>query len=157
MDSYSHGAFEVSGYKVAITNSERMVYNIQAAWATFMAPADGGVKSMSESVENKAYPHLHTVYYNFVDPTGPKLGYDMIIGYATTDGSVQSDPRITTLTIPAQNYKYKKVTGNPKETLGPVWAEINAMPKSEVARTYGYDMEMYSEDGNEVTVAVSVL
>lgn len=126
------------------------MHDIQAAWGTFMG------EGMGEKVEHKEYPHLHTVYYNFVDPTGPKLGYDMLMGYVTKDGTTQSDPRFTTITIPAQNYKYKKVTGDPRETLATVWKEINALPKEEVARTYGYDMEMYGVDGDEVTVAVSV-
>jgi predicted transcriptional regulator YdeE len=122
-----------------------------AAWWKFF------VDRFGDKVEHKAYPHLHTIYYNFVDPTGPRLGYDMLLGYVTEDGSAQSDSSLTTITIPSQNYKYKKVTGDPKVTLGPVWKEINAMPKEEVARTYQYDMEMFSEDGNEVTVAVSVV
>ncbi|MFZ2593365.1 MAG: effector binding domain-containing protein [Minisyncoccia bacterium] len=150
MESYSHGAFQVSGYTVSITDMETMMQSIQDAWGKFMSEALGDV------VEHKAYPQMHCIYYNFVDPTGPRLGYDMLIGYVTTDGAVQSDPRITTITIPPQNYKYKEVTGNPQEVLGKLWKEINALPKSEVDRKYGYDMEMYGEDG-KITVAVSVV
>lgn len=151
MDSYSHGAFQVSGYTVSLKNMMTMVADIQAAWGKFFA--DG----LDKAVEHKEYPHLHTIYYNFVDPTGPRLGYDMLIGYVTKDSTTQSDPRVTTVTVPAQNYKYKKYYGNPKEILASAWKEVNSMPKEEVVRTYGYDMEMYGEDGNEVTVAVSVV
>jgi predicted transcriptional regulator YdeE len=151
MDSYSHGAFQVSGYKASITSKAKMMEEIRSAWGVFM----GG--DMQGAITHKAYPHLHCVYYNFVDPTGPNLGYDMLIGFATEDGSVQADPRFTTITIPAQNYKYTKVVGDPRETLPKVWADINAMPKEDVVRTYGYDMEMYGAGGDEVTVAVSVV
>jgi predicted transcriptional regulator YdeE len=150
MDSYSHGAFTVAGYMVTGISRATMVHDIQTAWGTFMKDKMGDV------VVGKAYPHLHTLYYNFVDPTGPSLAYDMLIGYAVHDGTIQSDPRITTVVVPAQNYKYKKYTGNPRELLPGAWSEINAMPKEDVKRTYAYDMEMFSEDGNEVTVAVAV-
>jgi hypothetical protein len=36
------------------------------------------------------------------------------------------------------------------------WSNINSMPKFELPRTYGYDLEMYSEDGKGCTLAVSV-
>jgi hypothetical protein len=154
MDSYSHGSFTVAGYKVAIKSMATMVQDIQAAWGVFM---EGEAESMNAKVEHKAYPHLHTLYYNYKGLGSDAFSYDMLIGYAVTDGSTQSDARLTTVVVPAQNYKYKKYTGNPKEILEGAWQEINAMPKSEVARTYAYDMEMYSEAGDEVTVAVAVV
>jgi hypothetical protein len=36
------------------------------------------------------------------------------------------------------------------------WGEINAMPEAELNRSFGYDMDMYSEDGTECTLTVSV-
>jgi hypothetical protein len=80
----------------------------------------------------------------------------MILGYATKDGEVQSSPEIIALTIPPQNYQFTKISGNFQEILPIEWSKIYNIPKEEVNRNYGFDMEMYSEDYESCTVAVSV-
>jgi predicted transcriptional regulator YdeE len=151
MQEYSHGAFQVSGYKVTITNPQEAQGIIQEAWAKFMK---GG---LSGQVEHKAFQGVHAVYYNYHDLDNPAmLGYDMLLCFITETGSVQSNPNFITITIPAQSYKYTQVTGDFQSILPEVWAKINDMSKSEVNRNYGYDLEMYSEDGKTCTLAVSV-
>ena len=63
---------------------------------------------------------------------------------------------ITTLHIPAQDYQYITLTENIPNSIGEAWIHIRNMTESELPRTYGYDMDMYSADGKSVTVAVAV-
>jgi predicted transcriptional regulator YdeE len=152
MYSYSHGAFQVSGYKVTINNSQDAQSVIQAAWHRFMK------EGLSKLVEHKAYQHVHAVYYNYTNLDNPEQeGYDMILGYITEDGSAQTNPEFITITIPPQDYKYIKFTSDNFEQDLPIeWEKINSMPKSELNRTHGYDLEMYSEDYKTCTLAVGV-
>jgi predicted transcriptional regulator YdeE len=151
MQEYSHGAFQVSGYKVRITNPQDAQGIIQEAWAKFMK---GG---LSHQVEHRETPHVQAIYYNYHDLGDPlKVGYDMLIGYGTLEGKTQSNPELVTITVPAQDYRYTRVTGDFQTILPIEWKKINDMPKSEVNRDYGYDLEMYSEDYKTCTLAVSV-
>jgi predicted transcriptional regulator YdeE len=153
MQSYSHGAFQVSGYKVTITDEQQSHDIIQKAWHTFMQ------EGLSKLVEHKAYQHVHAVYYNYTNLDKPKnFGYDMLLGFITEDGSIQSNPELIDIQIPAQDYKYIKFTSdNFEKDLQVEWEKINAMPKSELNRAYGYDLEMYSEDYKGCTLAVGVV
>ncbi len=80
----------------------------------------------------------------------------MLIGYITKTGSIQKDPQITMLTIPAQDYRYTTITDISPEGIFGKWKEINATPASQLARNYGYDLDMYNEAGTDLTIAVSV-
>jgi predicted transcriptional regulator YdeE len=151
MESYSHGTFEVSGYVVTIPNPQEAQTVIQTAWKKFM---DGG---LSKLVEHKAYEGVHAIYYDYTNPTeSDKVGYKMLLGFITEAGTTQSNPEFQTITIPAQTYKYIEINGDFQKILPIEWAKINAMPKSEVDRDYGYDLEMYSLDYKTCTLAVSV-
>ncbi len=147
MDSYSHESFEVSGYVVRIDHPEDEMPIIQEAWWKFHG-------EFSDKIEHKLYPGIHTVYYNY-GPT--RKTYDMMIGYMTETGKVQSDENIATLTIPDQDYRYVVVNDeNLIPSMAQKWKEINMMSPAELLRSYGYDLDMYNEDGTEVTIAVSV-
>jgi predicted transcriptional regulator YdeE len=150
--NHTHGAFQVSGYKVTINNPQEAQAIIQKAWHKFMK--DG----LSQLVEHKATPHIQAVYYNYTNLDNPeKIGYDMLIGFGTEDGSIQINPELISIIVPQQDYQYIKFTSdNFQQDLPIEWAKINFMPKSEVPRTYGYDLEMYSEDYKGCTLAVSV-
>jgi hypothetical protein len=152
MDSYSHGIFQVSGYKVTINNPTEAQAVIQVAWKKFMH------QGLSQQVEHKAYQHVHAVYYNYTNLDNPELeGYDMLLGYITEDGSTQNNLELITITVPPQDYQYAKFTSDNFEQDLPIeWEKINSMPKSELPRDYGYDLEMYSEDCKSCTLAVSV-
>lgn len=151
MQSYSHGAFQVSGYKVTIPNPQEAQSIIQPAWHKFMK------EGLFKQIEHKAYPHVHAVYYNYTNPEDlNKVGYDMLLGFVTEEGSTQSNPDFVTIQIPPQDYKYTKIAGNFQQILPIEWDKINKMPKDEVNRSYGYDMEMYSEDYKTCTLAVGV-
>jgi predicted transcriptional regulator YdeE len=151
MQEYSHQQFQVSGYKVTITNQADSQKIIQDAWHKFMQ------EGLFKLVEHKAYPHVHTIYYNYHDIGDPaKFGYDMVLGFATIDGTTQTNPDFVTVTIPSQDYKFTKISGNFQEVLPAEWVKINNMPKSELDRDYGYDMDMYSEDKKTCTIAVSI-
>ena len=80
----------------------------------------------------------------------------MLIGYNTTDGVVQADPTITTLKIPAQDYRYTIVTDITSKGIFGAWNTINQTPQTELARSYGYDLDMYEPDRSSLTIAVSV-
>ena len=80
----------------------------------------------------------------------------MLIGYITADGAVQADPTITTIQIPAQDYRYTTTTDITPENIFGTWSTINHTPTSELPRSYGYDLDMYNEKHSELTIAVSV-
>lgn len=114
-------------------------------------------ENMGDRVREKAYPSLHAVYYNYKDPLdAQKNQYDMLIGYITKDGIIQTDPTITTVKIPAQDYRYTTLDDISPESIFGAWGKINATPESELARSYGYDLDMYNEAHTQMTIAASV-
>jgi predicted transcriptional regulator YdeE len=80
----------------------------------------------------------------------------MLIGYITKSGTVQTNPLFTTIEIPAQDYRYMTLAEISPETIFGAWKTINHTPPSELARSYGYDLDMYNENHTELTIAVSV-
>ena len=80
----------------------------------------------------------------------------MLIGYITQSGITQTDPTITTIQIPAQDYRYTTTNEISPENIFSMWNTINQTPASELPRDYGYDLDMYNETHTELTIAVSV-
>jgi predicted transcriptional regulator YdeE len=152
MEKYSHGAFQITGYKITTTRKEnREQRDISEAWATFMS------EKIADKILHKAYPTLHAVYFNYVNPENlSERGYDMLIGFITEEDSEQEDASLTTITIPAQDYEYIKVTGEMPVSLVLAWQKVNTTSKQECNRAFGYDMDMYNADMTEVTLTVSV-
>ena len=74
----------------------------------------------------------------------------MLIGYITKTGTTQDNPAITTIEIPAQDYRYMTTKDISPENI------FNNTPQSELVRNYGYDLDMYNADHTELTIAVSV-
>lgn len=151
MESYSHGPFEVSGYRITIENPERERETIMSAWKLWFTG------NMENLVIEKEYPTLHAVYYNYrnqLDRT--RKWYDMLIGYITKIGITQTNPQITTIQIPAQDYRYITLDGISPESIFGTWNMINSTPASELARNYEYDLDMYNETHTGMTIAVSV-
>jgi predicted transcriptional regulator YdeE len=145
MEEYSHGPFQVSGLNITINNEAQAQSIIQNGWSKFM-------KGEMKNIEHKAYPHVHAIYHNY----NPE-GYDMLLGFITTDNLIQSNPDIVTLKIPAQDYKFVKFdSDNFQIDLPPQWEKINNMSQEKLDRDYGYDLEMYSEDYKTCTIAISI-
>ena len=153
MEKYSHGPFQVTGYKITTTKKDNQeAKDIADAWTKFMS------EGMGEKIKHKAYPTLHMVYFNYVHPEIlNERGYDMLMGYITDEGSVQEDVSLTTILIPAQEYKYTQVKGEMPSSLIKEWQKVNAMSQEECNRAFGCDMDMYNEDMSEVILTVSVL
>ena len=61
MESYSHGPFEVSGYRITIENPEQERERIMSAWKLWFT------ENMETLIIEKEYPTLHAVYYNYHD------------------------------------------------------------------------------------------
>jgi predicted transcriptional regulator YdeE len=152
MEKYSHGAFQITGYKITTTRKDgQEAKDIAEAWEKFMS------ENISNKILHKAYPTLHMLYFNYVNPENlAERGYDMLMGYITEDGSVQEDESLTTVVVPAQDYEYVTVKGPLPENLVTEWQKVNAMSKEECNRAFGYDMDMYNENMSEVTLTVSV-
>lgn len=151
MESYSHGPFEVSGYRITIENPEQERERIMSAWKLWFT------ENMETLVIEKEYPTLHAVYYNYHDQLDrTRKWYDMLIGYITKTGTTQSSPQITTIQIPAQDYRYTTLDDISPESIFGTWNTINNTPASELARNYGYDLDMYNETHTGMTIAVSV-
>ena len=152
MEKYSHGAFQIAGYKITTTKKDGQdTGDILAAWKKFMGD------KMADKIMHKTYPSLHTVYYNYVTPEKlDERSYDMLIGYIVEENSTQDTKTFTTITIPPQDYEYVKVTGEMPKNLIAEWHKVNAMSNKEFNRAFGYDMDMYNQDMTEVTLTVSV-
>jgi hypothetical protein len=114
-------------------------------------------ENMGDRVIEKEYPTLHAVYYNYKYPLdGEKNEYDMIIGYITKTDTLQTDPTITTVKIPTQDYRYTTLDDISPESIFGAWSTVNSTPASLLARSYGYDLDMYNETHTGMTIAVSV-
>jgi predicted transcriptional regulator YdeE len=151
MENYSHPSFEITGYKFR-TNSQNAFKDISDAWDKI------NENKLLDSIENKTYPSLHNVYFNYENQDDlQNRSYEVLIGFITETGKIQTDSNLTTIVIPAQNYKYVLVKGDMPKSLILEWEKVNAMPKSELNRAFGYDMDMYSEDGKECTLTVSII
>jgi hypothetical protein len=61
MEAYSHGPFEVSGYRITIENPENERAVIMEAWKHFFS------EGISARITDKEYPSVHAVYYNYHD------------------------------------------------------------------------------------------
>lgn len=152
MEKYSHGAFQITGYKITTTRKNNQeAKDTMDAWTKFMS------EKIGDRISNKAYPTLHMVYFNYANPENlVERQYDMLMGYITENDSIQEDTTLTTIHIPAQDYEYVKVTGELPKNLIAEWNKVNGMSKEECNRAFGYDMDMYNEDMTEVTLTVSV-
>ena len=63
MEAYSHGPFEVSGYRITIENPENERAVIMTAWQYFFT------EDISARIRDREYPSVHAVYYNYHDAT----------------------------------------------------------------------------------------
>jgi predicted transcriptional regulator YdeE len=153
MQNYSHDAFQVTGYVITTTKKgNQELADIQAAWQKFMS------QDIGSTIKGKIYPGIHTVYYNYTNPeTLEDRGYDMMIGYMTDPTVIQDNLELTTIMIPAQDYLFTEVQGNPQTELWKTWTEINAMSREQAPRSFGYDLDMFSEDMSHVGVAIAVI
>jgi predicted transcriptional regulator YdeE len=151
MQKYSHTSFQVTGIVARIDNAADAEKDIHAAWMKFMSG------NYSEKITGKEFPGVHVVYYNYENPEDvSKRSYDMLIGFLTKTGEVQSDPEVTTLEIPDQNYEYLEVKGEMPTCVVDGWKQINALSVEECKRTYKFDLDMYAEDRTGATLTVSV-
>jgi predicted transcriptional regulator YdeE len=152
MQKYTHGSFEVSGYKISTTNKDlKSQSDIGAAWGKFMS------EDFVNRIKHKEFPGVHVVYFNYTNPeNASERGYDMIIGFLTKSGEAQDDPEITTLEIPALNYEYLEVKGAMPTCVIDGWQKINTMTPDECHRAFAYDLDMYAEDRSGATLTVSV-
>lgn len=152
MEKYSHPAFQISGYKITTSNKDRQSgKDIMGAWKKFRS------ENMADLIENKVYPTLHCVYFNYTNPENiDERGYDILIGFLTEEGTTQTNPELTTITIPAQDYEYVVAKGEMPKSLIEEWKKINSMSQTELNRAFGYDLDMYNADETECTITVSV-
>ena len=103
MESYSHDAFVVTGYKVTITNREDEMKVIQDAWKKFKSEKYFELTTLNGHFSNM----VHVVYYNYKNQDDQsKKGYNMLLGYLTDSFAAMHGAEITTITIPQQHYKY---------------------------------------------------
>ncbi len=147
MQKYSHEAFTVAGVVLHIPNHTQAMQIIPEAWKQrFM-------NKTSDMIVGQSDPSMHAVYYNYDDS---KTSFDMLIGVMTEQDAIQTNDTITTLTVPAQDYRYMTVEWGFPNSIWGARDSINQMSLDELPRTYGYDLEMYNEAWTECTIAVSV-
>lgn len=65
MEKYSHGPFEVTGYRFTINNPEEEENIIMSAWKLWRE------QKVDDEIIEKEYPTLHAVYYNYKNPKNP--------------------------------------------------------------------------------------
>lgn len=146
MEKYSHGAFTVTGVVVRIPSHEEAMSSIMQAWEKRFAD-----KTLS-TVVWQSHPSMHAVYYNYSED---RHSFDMLIWVMTDEDALQTNTDLTTLTIPAQDYRYMSIQGWFPDSIWKGWDDINKMSAEELPRNYGYDLEMYNEKWDECTIAVS--
>jgi predicted transcriptional regulator YdeE len=148
MQDYSHPEFNLSGYKISTTNKDKQSgQDIMAAWTKWRE------ENLADKVEGKSNETLYCIYFNYQNAENiDERSYDLLIGFETGSEVTQSNPEITTVTIPAQNYKYDSVKREDFPAFMAKWAEINSM--TDLNRTFGCDMDIYGKD--EITIAVAV-
>lgn len=66
MEKYSHGPFEVSGYRISVDDPIGAHDLIMDTWKTWFS------ENIGDRVIEKAYPSLYAVYYNYRDPLDPE-------------------------------------------------------------------------------------
>lgn len=104
MERYSHEAFNVTGHVVNIPEQSKAITIIMAAWKAWFEEKQG------EHIVGKAHPSMHAVYYHYVHTENhAETGYDMLVGVMTEADAVQTDETLTTITVPAQDYRYMTV------------------------------------------------
>lgn len=147
MESYSHGAFTVTGIITSIPNLEDETPIIKEAWKKRMTG------DTSATIIWQSHASMHAVYYNYNES---RTSYDMLIWVMTEEDAIQTNDKLITLTIPAQDYRYVMVEWGFPDSIWQAWDTINQMTPQELPRTYGYDLEMYNEANTECSIAVSV-
>ena len=145
MESYSHDAFDVTGIIAHIPDGIDSASRINDVWKQRSDDA------VSQTIVWINHQSMHAVYYNY-----DSWWYDMLIGMMTDHDSIQTNDKLITLTIPAQNYRYMTIVWGFPDSISQSWDTINAMPINELPRIHGYDLEMYNEAYTECTIAVSV-
>ena len=144
LSSYSHGIFHITG-KISHISFANLAQEMKTIWdevKTTNYPA---------TILNPEHGSLHVAYFNHSD-----TGFDMILGLISQSGTVQKNPDLTTIEIPAQDYQYAEFEFTWPEAVSLAWQSVNALPREELPRKFGYDLEMYSEDLKKFTIAVSV-
>lgn len=139
---YSHEAFFVTG-KVHNFTYANLASEMQQVWGELKA------NNYLQNVSNPGEKNLYAVYYNMNE-----TGFQMLIGLVTT--TKQENDELTTIEIPAQDYKYVEFDFSGPESVSPAWQKVNAVSRSEINRSFGYDLEIYAEDMKKFTIAVSV-
>lgn len=142
--SYSHGAFSITGKIYHVTFAD-LARQMQTLW--------GEVQSTNfpATIVDPEHGSLHVAYFNH-----SATGFDMIIGLITKEGSVQTNGALTTLEIPAQEYRYAEFDFTGPESVSLAWQAVNTVSREDLPRKFGYDLEMYSEDMKKFTIALSV-
>lgn len=148
MEKYSHGSFVVTGVVTHIPSHEVAMSLIVDAWKQRFTSKTG------DTVVGQAHPSMHAVYYNYDES---RRSFDMLIWVMTQENTVQTNTDLTTLTIPAQDYRYTTVEGGFPESIWKARDDINHLSSTELPRSYGYDLEMYNEAATTCTIAVSVI
>lgn len=146
MNTYSHEAFNVTGI-VKHFNYQNLDVEMPDFWDKLRT-----TDMIQGIITTSPYKGLHAVYYNH-----DKEGFEMLVGYITIDTDTQTDSKYTTITIPEQDYMYETIKFDGPESISNLWQKINSIPKTEVPRKFGFDLEMYTEDMLGCTVAVSVI
>ena len=144
LSSYSHGSFHTTGKVYHVTFAD-LTQEMQTIW--------GEVKTTNfpMTIQEVEHPGLHAVYFNISD-----TGFDMFVGLMTKEWATQTNPELTTLEIPAQDYRYAEFEFTGPEAVSLAWQQINALSRDELPRKFGYDLEMYSEDLKKFTIALSI-
>lgn len=156
MQSYTHGEFQITGYKITTSRKDgKEKIDIVKAWQNFMS------QNIADTIQGKLFDGIHAVYFNYTNQNDlQNRGYDMLLGFITDSKAKQINPELITITIPTQNYLYTEIESKTIEDLptqlAQKWLEVNTIPTQEVARTFGFDMDMYSEDMSKVTLTVAV-
>lgn len=143
LQDYNHENFTVAGYNYLIHYAD-FQKEMTSAW--------DDIKSSDKltKIQKPKSGSLHAIYYN-VTPSS----FDMLVGF-WVDANDTQNADIKIIEIPEQNYKFGEFDFTGPESVAKAWEMINKIPRSEIARTMKYDLEMYSEDMKKFWIAVGI-
>ncbi len=134
----------IAGISLITSNQEAQIHNtIGNLWHDFMK------FSLKDKLKDLSSPHIYAVYSDYEN--GDKGGYKITIGHAVNNLDNVPD-ELSSITIPAGNYKTYKAKSSSPEDIVETWKMIWKQDSNQLNRSFQTDFEEYSD--NQVMINI---
>ena len=144
-EQFTKPRFYVSGKSVFV-DKYRDYKIIKEFWQDFR------YRELQNEVYGIENNQIYVVYHNY----DHENSYQMLVGFVTREYTTQKDPNIVTIEIPEQNYMAATVPNDGPSTVIDTWEAISHKSYHDLPRLMKFDLEIYSEDMKNITMAVGV-